>query len=237
MTIKEKLAAFHTKKIDFYTLIREILTHNTWCIASQNDQPLLLKENDQAFLLLFTDYECFVNHNGNSIKHLIKTGAWISKNLSNTISAVIIDPNEDHAIQLPSQYFLAVQKLSKSLDIEEILLGTEPQKSALSQLQSFQHYLVPIIQDSNGVTHITLAPDDQGRKLAAIFTAEDCLQAFVAASKHLLGEDIQVDEISGTQLFQNLSTLEIDGVVFNCNGPTSPRALSIDFVTLLAKDK
>ena len=235
MTIKETLQSFHNQSIDFYTLMREILAYQNWILASQNDQPLLLKNDDKTFLLLYSDLDCFEKQNGNSIQHITKNGSWIIENLTEPISAAIIDPNEDHAVQLDQKYFPVLNKLRKSKLVEEILQGSDLKPQALQQLQQFNHFLIPIIQDSNGVTHITLAPDDQGRKLAAIFTSEDCLQAFVTASKHLLGEDIKIDEISGTQLFQNLSQVPIDGVVFNCNGPVTPRALSKEFVSLLAK--
>ena len=236
MTIKEKLQAFHTQSINFYTLMREILAYQNWVLASQNEQPLLLKNDDQTLLLLYTDLNCFEKQNGNSIEHITKDGNWIVENLSQPISAVIIDPNENHAVQLEQKYFSVLQNLRKSIQVEQILQGNEPKPKALQQLQQFKHFLIPIIQDSNGVTHITLAPDEQGRKLAAIFTSEDCLQAFVTASKHLLGEDIKIDEISGKQLFQNLTQVPIDGIVFNCNGPVEPRALSKNFVSLLAKE-
>ena len=40
-----------------------------------------------------------------------------------------------------------------------------------------------------------------------------------------LGEELIVDEPSGDTLLPYLTSLPIDGIVFNCYGPPSPKAL------------
>jgi len=235
MSIVDTLQAFHQQQLDFYGLLRQFLSNEEWCIPCKDNQPLLLKKDAETFLLLFSSQELFEKHNGTDLPSFYKTGDWIAHNLSSDITAVIIDPNEAHATLLPNQYFPLLHKLSKSIAIEHLLEGNHTQQNAIEMLKNFEHYLVPIIQDSTGLTHITLAPDTQGRQLAAVFTAEDCLQAFVTASQNLLGDDLKVDEISGNQLFSNLKQLSIEGVVFNCNGPILPRALSKDFLLLLTQ--
>ena len=95
----------------------------------------------------------------------------------------------------------------------------------LEQLLRYQGYCLPLIQSPSGKRHIALAPDPDGRKLAAIFTAKDSLSAFVQHAGTSLGEELIVDEPSGETLLPYLITLPIDGIVFNCYGPPSPKAL------------
>lgn len=73
---------------------------------------------------------------------------------------------------------------------------------------------------------MALAPDASGgRRLVAVFTAQDALQLFVAAGEP---SDHVSMSLSGLEVFQRLIDAgdELDGIVFNAAGPTQPVALS-----------
>ena len=78
---------------------------------------------------------------------------------------------------------------------------------------------------------MALAPDagDEGRRLAAVFTAEDALQLFVVArDANARDSDGLVSvRLSGAELFEQIATNgELEGMVFNPFGPTAPVALA-----------
>ena len=74
---------------------------------------------------------------------------------------------------------------------------------------------------------MALAPDTEGRKLTAAFTAQDALQLFVVARESDPSREAISVRVSGNELFTNLANSpELDGVVFNPAGPGQPCALS-----------
>ena len=110
-------------------------------------------------------------------------------------------------------------------------------RTILEALRDFATYHVPLIRTPDGSSHIALAPDAQGRKLAAIFTAEDTLQEFLRIAKDALGENIIIDITPGYKLFEYLRDLPIEGVVFNCNGPIAPCAITLQMVNMILNDR
>jgi hypothetical protein len=235
MNISEICHQFHQQEINFLQLLRKILSYDQWCLPYSNSQPLLIQNDGSNLLLLFSSQELFIKHNGTDLEFKLTKGTWLGDRLNENIDSLLIDPNESHGVQLPKEYFYYLKKISQACLVEELLEGNDNEKNAISILQDYEHFLVPIIQDEDGTTHITLAPDDQGRKFAAVFTAEDCLQSFIEASKELLGEELKINEIRGKELFANLNHLDLEGVAFNCYGPVSPRVLSKDFIKIIAE--
>ena len=237
MTPIDTIQAFHRQDVTFIQLLRAIVSYESWHLPTRNEQPLLAVHQEQQLLLLFSSTENLSSQNTEEVQSTIQTGLWISEQLSESIDSIVIDPGQSHSLQIPSKYFAILQKISTAAQIERLLEGNDTQQNVITHLTDYKHYLVPIVQDSDGLTHITLAPDSQGRQFAAVFTAEDCLQAFVSASQEMLGDELQVHEISGRELFENLTQLSIEGVVFNCYGPVSPRAISKEFIDILSKQK
>jgi hypothetical protein len=74
--------------------------------------------------------------------------------------------------------------------------------------------------------------------LAAVFTADDAFDAFLpddeTPSEH--GQLLRVT-LPGAKLFEQLSTMSIDGVVFNCSGPTKPVAFAKAFLEVVLDAK
>ena len=237
MTLIETLQAFHRQEVTFIQLLRAIVSYDSWLLPTRNDQPLLALHQEQQLLLLFTSEESFSSQHTDDVQSTTQTGRWLSENISESIDVIVVDSGQPHSLQLPSKYFPIFQKITAAHQLERLLEGNDTQQNVTTRLTSYPHYLVPIVQDSDGLTHVTLAPDSQGRQFAAVFTAEDNLQAFISASQQMLGDELKVHEISGRELFNNLSQLSIEGVVFNCYGPVQPRAISKEFVDILSKQK
>lgn len=67
----------------------------------------------------------------------------------------------------------------------------------------------------------------EGRRLAAVFTAEDALQYFIAHSSRSASDGLVSVRLSGRELCEQVAgNTEIDGFVFNPCGPSAPVALA-----------
>ena len=162
-------------------------------------------------------------------------GQWLFSQLQDPIDTMVIDAQTSHALQLTSDKFADLRGWAKSLYIESLLERDDFDAHTLQALLDFDAYLLPLIDSESGVRHITLAPDINNRKLAAVFTAEDALSLYIQNAQGALGQQVLVDRPNGHKLFSYLLQLPIEGIVFNCYGPANPRALSKESLKTLLK--
>jgi hypothetical protein len=123
---------------------------------------------------------------------------------------------------------VAVERALRDLQTGQARPGTA------SRVRNYEHYLLPVFDFGPEGYALALAPDNQGRALAAIFTAEDGFEAFVQA----LAETADIGrlrsvEIPGPVLFAQLAQMSLDGLVFNCSGPVPPVAFALPFAQVM----
>ena len=234
--MKAVIEAYFHERIGYHTLIRALITHKMWIIPAQkrDDElhPSLFQHEGRTLLTAYSAKEHAPAH----LETLMVDGLWLFDQLPDVIDALIIDPQSSHALQLPKKQFIEIKQWRDAVHIEQQLAQPTFDANILEQLLRYKGYCLPLIQSPSGKRHIALAPDSDGRKLAAIFTAKDCLSAFVQHAGTSLGEEIIVDEPSGDIMLPYLITLPIEGIVFNCYGPPTPKALHKDSLErLLAK--
>lgn len=224
--MKAVIEAYFHERVGYHTLIRALIAHKTWIIPAQKQDdelhPSLFQHEGRTLLTAYSQKE----HAPAQLETITVDGLWLFDQLPDMIDALIIDPQSSHALQLPQSQFEQLRQWRSAVHIEQQLAQPTFDASVLEQLLRYQGYCLPLIQSPSGKRHIALAPDPDGRKLAAIFTAKDSLSAFVQHAGNSLGEEIIVDEPSGERLLPYLVTLPIDGIVFNCYGPPTPKALN-----------
>ena len=94
----------------------------------------------------------------------------------------------------------------------------------LSLLREHDGYHLLMRATADGHSQLVLAPDARGRQLAAVFTAEDCLQAFMDRVLTQVKPLPLSLMLSGQELFERLVAMPLQGIVFNCAGPVQPHA-------------
>jgi len=99
-----------------------------------------------------------------------------------------------------------------------------PDPSAIPTVRDHQGYLLAVTKEGEQV-RLALAPDPQGRALAAVFTHDDCFDAFASG----LGGQLMMLNLPGRQLFEQLAETQLDGIVFNPAGPPAPVAFAAAF--------
>ena len=235
--MKAIINAYFHERIGYHSLVRALIAHKNWIIPAQKENeelhPTLFQHEGKTLLTAYSQQELVPNE----LETIIVDGLWLFSNLSDIIDALIIDPQSPHALKLSKEQFRSLKQWSDAIRIEEKLAQQTFDANILENLLQYQGYCIPLIQSSSGKQHIALAPDPDGRKLAAIFTAKDCLSAFVQHAGNALGEKIVIDEPSGETLLPYLTTLPIDGIVFNCYGPPAPKALNKESLERLISER
>lgn len=108
--------------------------------------------------------------------------------------------------------------------------GSELQvEDPMQRLREFDGFMT-VCSDRGGDANLSmvLAPDVGGRRLLAAFTAQDSLQNFVVASSGACDVELVSARLSGQELFEQISSGGLDGVVFNPSGPSAPIPLSCE---------
>lgn len=233
MSLATTIQKFHQKEVLFRPLVRQLIDHSAWILPSHNkEHPSLWRSPNGIWLSAFTSMETFKQQASES-DFITQQGMSLFANLNTPIDAIVIDPGTPYALQFTQKMFPTLKRWSAAINVERILENPQNRSEAATILRDYEGFYIPVIKSDSGKAHLALAPDKQGRKLAAVFTAEDTLQRFLDIAQQALGDDLIIDMISGRKLFSTLYELPLDGVVFNCNGPVKPQALRMQFINYL----
>lgn len=216
-------------------LFRCLTEHENWHIparAGAEGEPALVNFVDQTggrWLKLFTDAEA-VEHwfekEGADVADqcLVTNGANLFSALEDDLAGIEINPQSEFAIHYVTEHIPVLKHWSRAVQLEQALETVDVDETPLGLLKNYDAYVLVLRKTGDESAQLVLAPDEQGRSLAAVFTAEDALEAFfesVLAEADF--EPIPV-RVGGEQLFAQLNALPLDGIVFNCSGPAHPRA-------------
>ena len=220
--------AFHYERIGYRELLRGLIAHKSWIIPAtkQDDQyhPSLFQHNGQTFLTVYS-HPSLAPKNMDTIT---VDGIWLFSELPTNIHSLVIDAQSEHALQFTAEKFAELRTWSLAIQFEQRIDMPQLEAPILEHILQYEGYCVPLVDSEGGTQHIALAPDQEGRKLAAVFTAEDCLDIFIQHAGSSLGEKVRIDQHKGETLLPYLFSLPIDGIVLNCYGPPPPKALEKD---------
>jgi hypothetical protein len=111
------------------------------------------------------------------------------------------------------------------VSVERALAAPERLPNPLAVLKRFDGFNV-VIRQSGPDRDLVMAPDSEGRLLAAVFTAEDTVDEFIKEVADDLGGGLEIVRMSGQALFEWLQQIPLDGIVFNPLTHVPPIALS-----------
>jgi len=247
----EAIALWREHQLSASALLRALIEHDTWEIAlnesavadalANNSMPvfdLFTDSAGQQQLFVFEDkqaHDVFCETVGKGPGHMLSLpGYALFQTDLSTVGAITINPLTVNTLTLTRDYFERLSHLGAAVHIERALLALRQgraQDGDVSRVKHFERYwlaLQDLGEDADPPRGIALAPDDQGRRLAALFTAEDAFDAFAEwwATTHQPG-DLKVTILTGEALFTALARQNLDGLVFNCEGPTVSVAFGI----------
>jgi len=191
---------------------------------------------------IFSDdeaYKRFSESSGDPLKqHFLTTkGTWVFRLPIDEIDFVAIDATSPHEIAYGKELFPRLKQMANAIEVEEALLelrtSDTPGKGLIPLVRDYQGYNIAILKTGEA-SQLGLAPDDKGRVLLAVFTHDDGFDAYSAESKRLRPEsEVMQMNLPGASLFDQITKIKIDGVVFNCCGPARPVAFAQQFAQVI----
>ncbi|MCX6018544.1 MAG: hypothetical protein NTZ50_08595 [Chloroflexi bacterium] len=165
--------------------------------------------------------------------------SWLFQILPPDIDFLEIDPNSAYGITFDREQMEQLSTCACSVDIEQTLfdlgddesLTSEEMDAMLSEVAEYPSYQLAVYETENGRS-IALAPDENDRALAAVFTHDDCFAAFVEESGD---EEVRTITLSGVELFTELRSADLTGIVFNCSGPGEPVAFALGIADVVLR--
>ena len=240
----ESLRQHQAEELTSTQLVRELIRHNTWHLPAGlmegNPTPLIANAGGENWLSLFTDpdqIQAFTSKNPQSVEFTMEMrGLFVFSSLQDGLTGVNIDPESEHAIHYRSEQFEFLRSMADGMILDEVLAGTLELPDAFDRFKKFQHFQLPM-RVVDGRQQLMLAPDNQGRKLAAVFTTKDAAGNFSDKVSEELSFTPEFQSMDGKSLFERLSMMtDLEGIVFNCKGPGSPRAVAIQFAQVVLQN-
>lgn len=255
--VQQAIAEWKDGTITGSQLVRQLVSYDKWiCPVSQGAAAEMLASNTASRLSYSRDAEgvsrLYLFSDGDSVSrfrrslgedqgewHLLETtGAWFFQLPLDQIDLIEIDPGSPWEIGYRKEQFARLAAMAHALDVEcalaDLRAGTAA-PTATQLVYDYQHYLLAVVNRGSGYS-LALAPDSRGRSLAAVFTAQDNFDAFCGEQGPTnLGVQIMPFELTGEKLFAQLQQMQLDGLVFNCSGPSKPVAFAAAFAGVIVQ--
>jgi hypothetical protein len=235
---RSAIQLFHDGSLAGRELLRCFASYPRWIVPASFGAggPALLefRSGGSRHFYLFSDIEAYDAARravGESVmgEHYIEmTGDSVWLSFDSDVNALNINPHSPQQIYYKPEQFPRLRRWASTIRVERALDNVLATDDGYESIFAFDgYYLVKKAGDDRG--QLQLAPDSRGRTLAAVFTAEDSLEAYVNEMSHTRSEVLEPHLLSGSLLFELLVKAQLDGFVFNCCGPVTPRAFALAF--------
>ncbi len=245
---KAAILEWKNKSITNFQLLRRLVTFDKWnvpiseaavgeMLASNHVSRIQFHQtpDGQKMMLLYTDSEAYSDGftlNGEPVapQHfLTTTGACVFRQLmAPEFTSVSIDSGTPSAVLFVGAQVDGLREVATAVDIEGYLAqlrrGQGPD-GCVRQVGEYRAYCIAV-RKIDGQHSICYAPDDQHRKLIAVFTTDDAYDNYVARLPDEITDTMFQVKMPGPKLFDHLLKQPADGLVFNCCGPTKPVAFA-----------
>lgn len=250
--IVETILAWRAGRLTGTQLMRSLASHPHWMIPlSEAAAAETLATNEVSRiayyrdpkgvnrLMLWSSRETFDLYAKRAelkqeIHYLDAPGTWVFqlplRNVLDGIEQIWIDPLNEHDILYDKEQFEPLRDFAAAVAVERDLAALRAdtaKEGTVVRVREYESYLVAFARKPTGAESLFLAPDSQGRKLAAVFTHSDAFDAFLPqAMACSVGEEVIPMRFDGAALFTFLAKIQLTGMVFNCSGPVAPVAFA-----------
>jgi hypothetical protein len=258
-TVPEFVQAWKKDQLSSAQLMRLLVAHPTWSLPISEaavaemlttNQAGAIQfnrdENGRNRLLLFSSndtYNLYAKAAGVSHEQhfLTTTGTWVFSLPLDDIDEILMDPLTTDYFSYKKAYYPTLKEIAGALPLDEDLRRLRAETAApgtVARVRDYANYFIAVATGASGQASIVMAPDDQGRTLAAIFTASDAYDAFLpTAEAKSPGAEVRGALVTGQTLFDALARMNITGMVFNCMGPATPVAFAIGFAKVILESQ
>ncbi len=249
--LREAIEGWQARRLTATALMRDVVGFDRWELpvtersarafraTNTAPEPWLYEDGEgRPRLFLFSSVESYRGYREAAglarEQPLITTpGMSIFTRDLSALESLHVDPLSDHALTLGRELYPRLNVVADAVRVERALVqlrgGSTRVGNQLTTVRQFPAYHVPFRETPEG-PQFALAPDPRNRMLAAVFTLNDTYEAYVqesgdAGHKHTI--------LTGDQLFSELLDAGLDGIVFNCCGPSAPVAFAPAFARLV----
>ncbi len=228
--IREALATHRAGRLSRTILYRACLGHDAWLVPVDADAAprRVPGAAGEPWVCAFSDREAAAAYErtrqvvfGDALA-VLGGLALVQRGLADAAVSLGLDIGSDHELALFPKDLDALRGLARAVEVEAFLLGLSDREDGFLLLRRYEDFLVCLEGDA-----VMLAPDAGMRRLAAVFTAPDCLDAH--RERHPGRAIPPATRTSGEALFARLKAAPIDGIVFNCSGPVPAKAVAAAF--------
>lgn len=250
-TPRDAIQEWNAQTLGATGLMRELVGHDRWELpvtersarafrtTNAAPEPWLYEDADGRLrLFLFSSRESYRRYREAAAlpreQTLVTTpGVSLFTRDLTALESIHVDPLTPDALTLGKELYRRLNVVADAVRVERALVllrgGSTRVANQLSAVRHFQAFHVAIRDTPEGA-QFALAPDPRNRMLAAVFTLNDCYEAYAremedGAPRHAI--------LTGEQLFSELLDAGLDGIVFNCCGPTPPVAFAPAFARLV----
>ena len=254
-TPRYAIGQWQKKEIDGTELMRRLMAWKHWSIAisesaaaemiATNAAGRIMYSRDQngvGRIFIYSDsaaYASFCKETGVTGDQLFlsTSGDWIFRLELEDISEIVIDPFTPTEIVYATEHFERLNEMAKAVQVEEALAKLRFQPETADEMipvvRDYANYILPVYRVDGGMV-LAMAPDSQGRELAAVFTSAEAFDAFEPVWKgEYPNKDLLLFNLSGVELFAQLVKMDLDGIVFNCKGPARPIAFALGIAQVI----
>ena len=142
--------------------------------------------------------------------------------IGEAVTVLNVNPYSYQEIHYTKEQLPRLKTWAQIVKTERALETASSARTGFDTIKAFSSYYFIMEEEQ----YIALAPDGRGRKLAALFTSDDTLDLFLERNGK---PNMRPVPIGGEALFSAIRRMPLDGMVFNCSGPVTPRAFPLSF--------
>ncbi|MBL8149538.1 MAG: hypothetical protein JNN15_06385 [Blastocatellia bacterium] len=228
---------------DSIKLFRQLIAHEEWNIAVVSDEDvdddempsILFEEDDKGkkSISIFSKEK----KNDEEINFLKLKGETLFKFDFSGIDYIYVDPESESSVRISQDMFNALGSVAEAVEVEQCLekvhQGDESEE-ILEIIRDHQEYYIGIVQVDKDSYSLTGPADEKKKDFVAVFTCFDCFETYGKwFEKSNKEQELLMTIMNGQQLFENLSKMAIEGIIFNCLGPVKSLEFPNSFIKML----
>jgi hypothetical protein len=229
------IAEFREHAASADTLLRAVARHGAWFIGGEplggNFRTAVFVEDDGTRTLRAyssAGLHADAARAGNTATACYALPGW---RLLASLAGLPIDRVSFDAASAASAHYNADQfellaAWAATAAVEEAVAGSPSISAPFATLGTYEGWVL-LHEEVDGMPALVMAPDADGRRLAAVFTAHDAAEAFRVAFRTTLGSGVDTAYRRGRELFAWLESLPIEGFVVNPGPLLAPRAFTL----------
>jgi hypothetical protein len=226
LSFPEAVDRFKAGDLSDADLYRTIMAHPTWAVVAEKGDPgelklgVLRKPNGGRILELFSSEETLDRFSSTEdedrpARMLQLAGFQLFSTLADeAVHRINLDLHSPHATHFLIDQIPLLRAWAEVVTVEIALSAPDRLPNPFAVLRRFDGFNV-VVRQSGPDRDLVMAPDPEGRMLAAVFTAEDTVDEFIRDVADELGGALEIERLSGQALFEWFAQIPLDGIVFN----------------------